>query len=199
MPTERTSDERTSAERTCGERPAVSERSERVVMAMTRMTTRATRSAKRADGPDGFAGDLQAGLELLDRAAGSLLEACRADTTTDRYLQAHLGAQRAAAALLVMRPSRRGSGRSRLRGRDGKAIGVWDSLRAAAPEFAEWADYLALAGARRSALEAGGEPAGLREADDLLRGAETFLALVRAAVGLPVIPVPTPLAVAGRG
>lgn len=148
-------------------------------------------------------GDPQAGLELLDRAAGSLLQACRADTTTDRYVHAHLGALRAAGALLATRPpARGGSGRAqrggRLRGSDGRVVGVWESLRAAAPEFAEWADYLAYAGRRRVDLEGGGEPAGSREADDLLRDAERFLALVRAALGLPTDPLPEPLVVAAR-
>lgn len=131
--------------------------------------------------------DLGAGLDLLDRAGTTLLQACRADTTTDRYILAHLGALRAAAALLATR-QRRGR---RLRS-------VWESLADAAPELSEWADYLALCGERRGDLERGGEPAGTREADDLLRGAETFLRLVQAALGLPVTRLEPPLAVAER-
>lgn len=166
-------------------------------------TTRATRATHARGAETRAAGDPQAGLELLDRAAASLLQACRADTTTDRYVHAHLGALRAAGALLATRPPLRGSGRARrgggrLRGSDGRVVGVWESLGAAAPEFAEWADYLAYAGRRRVDLEGGGEPAGSREADDLLRDAERFLALVRAALGLPTDPLPEPLVVAAR-
>lgn len=140
------------------------------------------------------AGDLNAGLDLLERAAGSLLQACRAQTTTDRYIHAQLGAQRAAAALVVSRMARPGR-----RGRDGKVTGVWDFLRAVAPEFGEWSDYLALSGRRRTGLEAGDPPPASREADDLLRGAETFLGLIRAALGLPVLIGESPLAVTRPG
>lgn len=133
-------------------------------------------------------GDPGAGLDLLERAAGSLLQACRAQTTTDRYIHAHLGAQRAAAALVVSRADR-----PCRRGRDGKVAGVWESLGAVAPEFGEWADYLALSGRRRARLETGDPPPASREADDLLRGAETFLGLIRAALGLPVGHVESPL------
>lgn len=126
-------------------------------------------------------GDPGAGLDLLERAAGSILQACHAQTTADRYIHAHLGAQRAAAALIVAR-----SAQACRRGRDGKIAGVWEALGGVAPEFGEWADYLALCGRRRVGIEAGGRPPASREADDLLRGAETFLGLIRAALGLPV-------------
>lgn len=159
-------------------------------------TSSATKSAARAPG------DVSAGLALLDRAGADLLAAARAQTTTDRYLHAHLSAQRAAGALVAARPARRvgraGAARGRLRGRDGRVVGVWDQLRLTAPEFAEWADYLAVCGRRRLDLEAGGGPAGSREADDLLRDAETFGALVRAALGLPVERPGVPLVVAAR-
>lgn len=148
-------------------------------------------SGAAGSGPTSGRRDLDAGLDLLERAAGSMLEACRAQTTTDRYIHAQLGAQRAAAALVVSRVARPGR-----RGRDGKVTGVWESLRAVAPEFGEWADYLALSGRRRAGLEAGDLPPASREADDLLRGAETFLGLIRAALGLPVTTVEAPLAVA---
>lgn len=129
---------------------------------------------------------LGAALELLERAQGTLLESCRADSTTDRYIQAHLGALRAAAALLAVRP----------RGR-GRAIRtVWSHLGGVAPELAEWGDYFAVCGTRRALVEAGAVPSR-READDLLRSAETFLALVQAALGMPVTCRQTGLAAVG--
>ncbi len=153
-------------------------------------------------------GDPGAGLELLDRATASLLAACHAQTTTDRYVHAYLGALRAGAALLVARRTRRaGLGRHPGEGAgagsggpgDGRVVQVWESLRAAAPEFGEWADYLEQVGLRRAEIEAGAAPPSTREADDLLRGAETFLGLIRAALGLPMERIEPALAVAVVG
>lgn len=148
--------------------------------------------------PRGRDGDPTAVLELLDRATNSLLSACHAATTTDRYVHAYLGSLRAAAALLAAGPANSRTRIGRRRAGDGRLVGVWDSLRQAAPEFGEWADYLVQAGERRSRLEAGGPAPTVREADDLLRGAETFLGLIRAALGLPIDRIEPVLAVAGR-
>jgi hypothetical protein len=131
-----------------------------------------------------------AALDLLDRAAGALAQAGRDTTTHDRYIDAHLGALRSAAALLVAR-SQRGSSLS-------GAPTVWDGLARLAPELAEWTQYFALCGRRRAELE-GGARASQREADDLLRSAETFLALIQSALGLPVTRGEPALAVAWRG
>lgn len=130
--------------------------------------------------------------DLLDRARATLLQACRAQTTNDRYIAAHLGALRAAAALLSARARRRGAPVSH----------AWATVQQVAPELAEWAEYFSVAGERRLQLEAGGPPATHREADDLLRAAETFHGLVMAALGLPLEALPpreSALAVAGRG
>ena len=71
-------------------------------------------------------------LDLLDRARASLLSACHADTIAERYVEAHLAALRAAAALLAARskPSRRSQLRS-----------VWEVLPQVAPELTEWAVF----------------------------------------------------------
>lgn len=134
--------------------------------------------------------DLGAALDLLDRARATLLQACRAPSCADRFVAAHLGALRLAAALLAARPEavRRG----------GPVRTVWAHLSLIAPELSEWADYFALAGARRAAIEAGQVPSR-READDLLRSAETFACLIAAALGLPVdaFEVEAPLAAVG--
>ena len=83
---------------------------------------------------------------------------------------AHLSALRSAAAILAVR-ARPSSGRSRLRS-------VWSVLPAVAPELAEWAAFFATSATKRSAAEAGVPVVSLREADDLLRDAETFNAQV---------------------
>src|SRR5699024_878556 len=63
---------------------------------------------------------------------------------------------------------------------------VWSLLVAVAPELGEWAGVFAAGASRRADAEAGIPGAvGAREADDLLRDAETFLALVETTLGLP--------------
>ncbi|MDT7544455.1 MAG: hypothetical protein QOE99_565, partial [Actinomycetota bacterium] len=54
-----------------------------------------------------------------------------------------------------------------------------------APELGEWAAFFA-AGARKRAAAEAGLPAAVtpREADDLVRDAETFLAVVETTLGL---------------
>ena len=51
-------------------------------------------------------------LDLLDRSRGSLLQACRTGDAGERYVEAHLGALRAAAALLAGRSIPSGAGPS---------------------------------------------------------------------------------------
>lgn len=138
------------------------------------------------------AGGLTAALELLDRSRGSLLTAGRATTSNDRYIAAHLGALRAGAALLTRTPV------PGARGRGGPVRTVWQGIGEAAPELREWADYFAVCGTRRTRLETGCGYASLREADDLLRAAETFAGLVQAALGLPITRTEPILAVVAR-
>lgn len=131
--------------------------------------------------------DLAAALDLLDRAHATLAQAASAASATDRYVQSHLGALRAAAALLAARPDGiPGAGRrGGVGGRRGRPGNVWEAVTRAAPELGEWSAYLAWCGDRRQAIETDGVPAGRREADDLLRAAQTFVGLVEAALGLP--------------
>jgi len=116
-------------------------------------------------------------LDLLERSRANLLSACRADTVVERYVDAHLAALRAAAALVAARnrPSRRSQLRS-----------VWELLPQVAPELTEWAVFFAASAKRRAAFERGSCGPGAREADDLLRQSETFFELVQGALGLPV-------------
>lgn len=132
--------------------------------------------------------------DLLDRARSTLVSAHRSETTNDRYVNAHLAALRSAAAVVSARTSRP-AGRRPAPMRD-----TWTVLASLAPELTEWADYFALCGARRGALEAG-QVASPREADDLLRDSETFHGLVLGALGLPFESgsAHLGLAVAGRG
>ena len=129
-------------------------------------------------------------LDLLDRSRASLLQACRTGDAGERYVEAHLGALRAAAALLAARSLPTGSGSPGT----GRAIrasttrsrprSVWELLPRVAPERIEWAAVFAASARRRAAIERGGRITA-RESDDLLRQAETFLELVQDLLGLP--------------
>lgn len=117
-----------------------------------------------------------ASLELLNRSASALRHASRCPDASRRYIEAHLAALRAAAALVAAR--RQPAGRSRPRS-------VWQALAEASPELTEWAAFFAASGRRRAVLERGVPVSSVREADDLLRQAETFLAIVHDLLGVP--------------
>jgi hypothetical protein len=113
----------------------------------------------------------------LARSAESLAEAIAADDVPSRYACAHVAALRAAAALLAARahpaPARR------------RQKNAWVLLAEVAPELAEWAGFFAAGAAKRAAAEAGSTRAVTeREADDLVRDADRFLAVVEQALGL---------------
>ena len=64
-------------------------------------------------------------------------------------------------------------------------IGAWVLLGQVAPELGEWATFFAAGAAKRAAAEAGSTRAVTeREADDLVRDADRFLAVVEQALGL---------------
>ena len=136
-----------------------------------------------------------ASLDLLDRSRHSLLEACRSQDVTQRYRQAQLGALRAAAAVVAARTTATAQSGPR---------SLWELLSTVAPELSEWAGFFAVVGDRRSGVGRSDGPVvdhaadptndqtndhtgdhTAREADDLLRDAETFLDLVRRSLGLP--------------
>jgi hypothetical protein len=124
---------------------------------------------------------IQAALDLLVLARQGLAEAATTIVSTDRYAAAHLAALRSAAAVLAARarPVDRGSRRRGPRS-------VWALLPEVAPELGEWAAYFAAGARKRAAAEAGlSSAASTREADDLLRDADTFLSLVEVTLGLP--------------
>jgi hypothetical protein len=98
-----------------------------------------------------------------------------ATTAAERYAAAHLSALRAAAAVLADR-ARPGARR--------RPSSVWVLLPAVAPELGEWSAFFAAGATKRSAAEAGLRVVTAREADDLVRDAATFLALVETTLGL---------------
>jgi hypothetical protein len=112
-----------------------------------------------------------AATQLLDQAHRSLAEAAGSADFRQRYATAHLAALRAAAAVLAARTRPEG-GRRRPRS-------AWVLLAQVAPELGEWATFFAAGAAKRAAAEAGLSHAVTeREADDLVRDVDAFLAVV---------------------
>jgi hypothetical protein len=115
----------------------------------------------------------------LERSAASLREAILETDAGLRYAYAHVAALRATAALLAARahpvPARRGR----------QQRNAWTLLAEIAPELAEWAAFFSAGAAKRAAAEAGSRRAVTeREADDLVRDADRFLAVVEESLGL---------------
>lgn len=116
--------------------------------------------------------------DLLAGAARELIAAATADDGETRYAHAHLAALRAAAAVLAARARPRSRRAGRLRS-------AWSLLAEVAPEMAEWAAFFAAGAGKRAAAEAGVRGVVTdREADDLVREAESFLALVARTLGV---------------
>jgi hypothetical protein len=130
-------------------------------------------------------------LALLESARHGLAAAEGEESATARYASAHLAALRAAAAVVAARAEPGASGRRR------RPLSVWELLPKVEPALAEWAAFFAAGAAKRAAAEAGLPRAvSPREADDLLRDAETFLSLAESALGVPSQPL-LPLLTAG--
>jgi SAV_6107-like HEPN len=111
----------------------------------------------------------------LRRARSAIVDAEFAVSPGDRFLAAHLAALRVAAVVLAMRAQ---PGLTRGRPRD-----AWHMLAEVAPELAEWAAFFAATHGKREAVRAGAITiVSAREADDLVRDAEAFLALVERSV-----------------
>lgn len=119
-------------------------------------------------------------VDCLERAELALLEAGATTEHTMRYARAHVAALRTAAAVLAVRtrPHPRGE------------RNAWVLLTRVAPELAEWAAFFAAGAPKRQAAEAGlARAVTTREADDLLRDAETFLRVVEQLLDLPRQPL----------
>ena len=116
----------------------------------------------------------------LARAAESLRDAMVARDVPTRYACAHVAALRAAAALLAARARPVASTARRRPQKNARIL-----LAEVAPELAEWATFFAAGAAKRAAAEAGSTRAVTeREADDLVRDADRFLAVVEQGLGL---------------
>ncbi|MDP9823524.1 SAV_6107 family HEPN domain-containing protein [Nocardioides massiliensis] len=117
-------------------------------------------------------------LTALERSARSLQDAVAATEPGRRYAAAHVAALQATAAVLAAR-ARPATPRAR------RQRNAWVLLSTVAPEFEEWASFFAAGAAKRAAAEAGSRHAVTeREADDLVREADHFLALVERSLGL---------------
>ena len=127
--------------------------------------------------------------DLLAGSARELIAAGSPELLDDpgtRYARAHLAALRAAAAVLAARgrPGKRRSGGVR---------SAWVLLAEVAPELAEWAAFFAAGAGKRAAAESGLRGVvSEREADDLVRDAETFLAVVARVLGVTHQPTLAP-------
>ncbi len=126
---------------------------------------------------------------LLLLAQQGLDDAASTPAPGQRYALAHLAALRGAAAVLACRarpavaPAAGNTGGGPTGGRRGRPTSAWVLLSAHAPELAEWAAFFAAGARKRAAAEAG--LVGVvtpREADDLLRDATSFLAVVQGAL-----------------
>lgn len=116
---------------------------------------------------------------LLESARRELSEARATSDAASRYASAHLAGLRAAAAVLAAR-ARPGEPQGHRRPRS-----VWQLLPQMAPALGEWAMFFSAGAGKRAAARAGvPDSITVREADDLIRDAETFLALVEATLGL---------------
>ena len=133
--------------------------------------------------------------DLLAAARTGLVAASTATAPDERYVAAHLAALRAASAVLAVRARPA----PRRRGRGPRPTSAWVLLAQVAPGLAEWAQLFA-AGARLRAAAATGDRRAVtrRQADDLLRDAEGFVALVEAELGQVSSPLlGPPVALAG--
>jgi hypothetical protein len=122
------------------------------------------------------------GAELLSAARAALCAASLEQRAQQRYVDAHIAALRAAAAVLAIRTR---PVRSRSAGTGPRS--AWALLGRVAPELGEWAAFFAAGTSRRQAPE----PITTREADDLLRDAQIFLALVETTLGRTARPART--------
>ena len=128
-----------------------------------------------------------AAYDLLATARHDLVLSMGTEVATERYAAAHLAALRTAAAVLAVRTRPAATTRPR---------NVWSMLTQVAPELTEWAGFFAAGATKRAAAEAGlSRLVSVRAADDLLRDAPTFLALVETTLGVPHQPVFPQLAV----
>jgi hypothetical protein len=116
---------------------------------------------------------------LLESARQGLAAAESDPSPGGRYVGAHLAGLRAAAAIVAARAEPAAPRRKRPQS-------VWELLPRVEPTLSEWAAFFAAGAGKRAAAEAGLPRAvSAREADELLRDAETFVSLAESALGAP--------------
>jgi hypothetical protein len=124
----------------------------------------------------------------VQRARSAIVEAELARRASDRFLAAHQAALRVAAIILATRTH------PALANRRSRPRNAWRTVAEVAPEFAEWAAFFAATEAKRDAVRAGATAiVTAREADDLVRDAQTFLTLVEQAAHRSAASRPTRL------
>lgn len=134
----------------------------------------ATATARR---PVLVGGSPAAAFGLVAQARTVLLQAAATADTGERFRLAHLSALRTAAAVAAER-GRPASARRRL-------MNVWVLLERVAPEYADWAALFSAGAPVRAAVEAGSYAVVTpRAADDQVRAATEFLALVEGNLGV---------------
>jgi hypothetical protein len=122
--------------------------------------------------------------ELLALARRGLAEAAEMRPDGLRYATAHLAALRAAAAVLAARATAAPGVRR------GRPTSVWTLVVMVAPELREWAAFFAAGANKRAAAEAGiPRVVSAREAEDLMRAAEQFIAVVEVSLGVSYQPI----------
>ncbi|WP_127782488.1 SAV_6107 family HEPN domain-containing protein [Rhodococcus sp. X156] len=127
-------------------------------------------AGQRAAGQVSAVQGARAAAALLEQAEVGLQQARRAAAVELRFSQAQLAALRAGAAVLATRAQPICAGAAPVRSRPNS---VWLLLGRVAPELGEWSEFFAAQAVTRSITT--------RDADDLLRQAEQFLGLARAA------------------
>lgn len=115
---------------------------------------------------------------LLRSARRSLAATERETSAGGRYVGAYRAAARAAAAVVTARGGVPAYGR--------ESRSVWELLPQVEPILADWAAFFAGGAGKRAAAEAGlSHAVSPRDANELLRDAETFVAIAESAVAIP--------------
>jgi SAV_6107-like HEPN len=117
-------------------------------------------------------------LAHLTDARACLADAALATSPAERYINAHLAALRAAAAILAARPQPIDGRRRRLRS-------AWELLPEVQPELSQWAAYFAISAKKRAAAEAGlVHLVSAHDADELIAEAEGFVTIIESTLGV---------------
>ncbi|MBO3143019.1 SAV_6107 family HEPN domain-containing protein [Dermatophilus congolensis] len=117
-----------------------------------------------------------AALDLLAKAHSICTQALNAQTASERYVDAHLAALRAAGAIVAAKlgtPAPRGA---------------WAAVAELAPELSDWSIYFARATTRRQRIESGLWEPSDDEAASFVEASKTFVDLTAAVLGVPLTP-----------